>query len=241
MNASRREPVPYPSGPPLSLITLASVYRASGLANACRYLRNIAADSSRIGQSRTLERIRDEYIATMSVSLQACYHARRPALRVTNHLGHSSTEERRHALSFAVVVTVTGTALLVGATPTLATRAHNREGAIPRARATPPHLRQHHAQPQRSRALCPRPRRMAVGFGAPARIRGMDVPCGRRSPATVRNQPPCRRPSSWSMMSSNYLITQNPCASTPSGTLNLLRKFSSATAAVSSTSCGSVK
>ena len=39
----------------------------------------------------------------------------------------------------------------------------------------------------------------------------------------------------------NYLITQNPCASTPSGTLNLLRKFSSATAAVSSTSCGSVK
>ena len=38
-----------------------------------------------------------------------------------------------------------------------------------------------------------------------------------------------------------YLITQNPCASTPSGTLNLLRKFSTATAAVSSTSWASVK
>ena len=32
-----------------------------------------------------------------------------------------------------------------------------------------------------------------------------------------------------------YLMMQKPCASMPSGTLNLLRKFSSATAAVSST------
>ena len=42
-------------------------------------------------------------------------------------------------------------------------------------------------------------------------------------------------------MRTNYLTTQNPCASMPSATLNLLRKFSSATAAVSSTICASEK
>src|SRR3972149_6381514 len=36
-------------------------------------------------------------------------------------------------------------------------------------------------------------------------------------------------------------MTQKPCDSTPSGTLNLLRKFSSATTAVSSTICASSK
>src|SRR6185503_8976861 len=36
-----------------------------------------------------------------------------------------------------------------------------------------------------------------------------------------------------------YLMRQKPCASIPSGTLNLLRKFSSATAAVSSTTWAS--
>ena len=38
-----------------------------------------------------------------------------------------------------------------------------------------------------------------------------------------------------------YFIWQNPCASMPSAVLNLLRKFSSATAAVSSTISASVK
>ena len=61
----------------------------------------------------------------------------------------------------------------------------------------------------------------------------------------VRNpratEAPLTRPLSEPEMRANYLITQNPCASTPSGTLNLLRKFSTATAAVSSTSWASVK
>ena len=38
-----------------------------------------------------------------------------------------------------------------------------------------------------------------------------------------------------------YFIWQNPCASMPSAVLNLLRKFSSATAAVSPTISASVK
>ena len=40
------------------------------------------------------------------LSVQACYRARRPALRVTNHLGHSSTEDDAMRALFAVVVTV---------------------------------------------------------------------------------------------------------------------------------------
>ena len=48
-----------------------------------------------------------------------------------------------------------------------------------------------------------------------------------------------RRPSTLRLrragMLADYLMTQNPCASIPSATLNFERKFSSATAAVSST------
>src|SRR5438445_3077811 len=60
-------------------------------------------------------------------------------------------------------------------------------------------------------------------------------------PQPPRNQsrlPPSPRGGS---AGPNYLSTQNPCASMPSAVLNLLRKFSSAIAAVSSTSCASLK
>jgi len=62
-----------------------------------------------------------------------------------------------------------------------------------------------------------------------------------RPSATHRNQAPLGRARSQTEMPCNYLSTQKPCASTPSGTLNLLRKFSMATAAVSSTNWASVK
>src|SRR6185503_8265353 len=50
--------------------------------------------------------------------------------------------------------------------------------------------------------------------------------------ASVHKHPPVR-------CNPCYLMRQKPCASIPSGTLNLLRKFSSATAAVSSTTWAS--
>lgn len=100
-------------------------------------------------------------------------------------------------------------------------------------------------------ALRPTARRLEASGGAPPRLCPMDatgVRVGRNrnhAPVCTSYTPSCRRgrfsmndPLSKLLL---YLITQNPCASTPSGTLNLLRKFSSATAAVSSTSCGSVK
>src|SRR6185369_9559740 len=69
--------------------------------------------------------------------------------------------------------------------------------------------------------------------GAPRRRR----PGSRETLADPYADPPL---AAWSDHA-GYLITQKPCASIPRGTFSLLRKFSSATAAVSSTTCASSK
>jgi hypothetical protein len=57
----------------------------------------------------------------------------------------------------------------------------------------------------------------------------------RNHPQPRRNRPLLWRPSGCPGMQGNYLRRQNPWPSTPRATLNLLRKFSSAIAAASST------
>src|SRR5262245_34024077 len=121
------------------------------------------------------------------------------------------------------------------------------KGPLPGARATTTYVRQHTPQPQRPPAVCPRARGLEVGLGASKGLRSMATPnvpgfspkpSGRNPDATEAiDQPQFLKVG----MLPNYPITQNPCASTPRGTLNLLRKFSRATAAVSSTICDSLK
>jgi hypothetical protein len=138
-----------------------------------------------------------------------------------------------------------------GSPPRLEARPTGGWRPLSLSRAAPAHLRQHDAQPECSPALRPAARRLEVSRGTPPGLCPMDaagVRGGReriRTPGCTSPTPNprcCGLPMTRELPKCmTYLITQNPCASTPSGTLNLLRKFSSATAAVSSTSCGSVK
>src|SRR5947199_122584 len=102
------------------------------------------------------------------------------------------------------------------------------------------------AAAQRARPLVSPVRRALTGAAPVSCSASMRGGCTR---IRLRLSPRChqrfdgwlRRERISSGKSANYLSTQNPWASMPSATLNLLRKFSSAIAAVSSTICASLK
>src|SRR3989442_1910995 len=102
------------------------------------------------------------------------------------------------------------------------------------------------AAAQRARPLVSPVRRALTGAAPVSCSASMRGGCTR---IRLRLSPRChqrfdgwlRRERISSGKSANYLSTQNPCASMPSAVLNLLRKFSSAIAAVSSTICASLK